>query len=167
VKTRRHRRNGDLSDRELIDACVYLATARDVWDVHRTAAHEYVLEQYRTQQEEVRSGARRAVQSKIMKYVRQGLRRCVAEPDPIRATELFLGGDRRIGRPRTPKRDMSIAAKVHNKVIAGTTVEDACEAVAPLTGLSSDQVKRIYFAVKRKEPVVLSIASVSSDSLEK
>jgi hypothetical protein len=60
---------------------------------------------------------------------------------------------------------MSIAAKVHNKVIAGTTVEDACEAVAPLTGLSSDQVKRIYFAVKRKEPVVLSIASVS-DGLE-
>ena len=43
VKTRRHRRNGDLSDRELIDACVYLATARNVWEVHHTDAHEHLL----------------------------------------------------------------------------------------------------------------------------
>jgi hypothetical protein len=165
VKRRRDRHDGGLSDRDMINASVFLVTANDVWEVHRTAAHEYLLEQCRAQQEEVRSGARRAVQSKIMKYVRQGLRRCAAQPDPIHATQLFLSVTRRVGRPRTPRRDMLIAAKVQRKVTAGASVEDACADVAPLTKLKFDQVKRIYFAVKCEEPVVLLIAS-TSDGLE-
>jgi hypothetical protein len=109
-----------------------------------------LLRLYRDQREEVRRGRTSAIDSRLLQYVREGLRRCIVHADPLAAVESFLEeSNQRRGRPKTPHRDLLIAGDIEERVQAGATVDKACEELEKPTGLKVEHLRRIYFDQKR------------------
>jgi hypothetical protein len=124
----------------------------------RCAAEDALLRLYRDQRQQVRCGERSAIEPALLFFVREALRRCTMQPDPLDAVEGFLERSRRPrGRPKMPHRDFVIAGDIEEKVEAGTAVDKACEQLEDATGLKVEHLRRIYFDQKKADEQSLRI----------
>jgi hypothetical protein len=124
---------------------------------HR-AAEVALLRLYADQRQQVSDGKRSAIDGALMFFVRETLRRCIMQNDPLGAIESLLGQNSRPrGRPKTPHRDFVITGDIHEMVEAGMPVDKACEQLEAATGLKVEHLRRIYFDQKKADRPSLEI----------
>src|SRR5262249_55467929 len=123
----------------------------------RIAARFALITCYRIQRAEIERGLRRAFHAGLWSFVREAIRASADNADPLGAVESFLAAppSRTRGRKRLPHRDFVIAVDVAEKIELGDRTEDACSSVAEAAGLSDHQVRRIYFAQRKRQVVLL------------
>lgn len=141
----------------------YLAkTVSRAPEYERDFARAALLTLYRHQKEQVDREGGNQIDPKIVKFVQRELKMCARDPDPLTSVENFLGLSGNRGRPRTRWRDSEIAGEVARAKGDGHTVQSACDAVAQVRGLTTEQVKRIYYAQKKADPDRLMLAVIRS-----
>jgi hypothetical protein len=124
----------------------------------RRAAEAALLRLYADQRQQVSDGKRSAIDGALMFFVRETLRRCMMQPDPLGAVESLLEQNSRPrGRPKTPHRDFVIAGDIHEMAEAGMAVDRACEQLEAATGLKVEHLRRIYFDQKKADEPSLEI----------
>jgi hypothetical protein len=159
MKSRYREPPGLRADSRLIARYVQIATDAKTPEDERTAATAALIELYRRQLAEMRTGKRSAVDYRLVLYVRDALRRAAREDDPLSAADrLVHAGQARQGRPRTRHRDFVIAVEVAEKIADDMGVEDAARAVAAEVGRPSEErVRKIYFAQRKADARALDI----------
>jgi hypothetical protein len=123
-------------------------------DQERTAARAALIQLYRDQREGLGRGHGAKIDPRLLGFVRDALRWCIRQSDPLGAIERFLAEEKRNrGRPATPHRDFVIAGDIAERIESGCSIEVACEQIEREgdTGLSFEQIRRIYFAQKKAD----------------
>jgi hypothetical protein len=117
-----------------------------------------LLSLYRGQSRQASLGEHSAIDPLLLHFVREELRRCARDRDPLAAVEDFLDQPKRaLGRPPTPHRYFVIAGDIYERVEAGTAVDKACEQLEAATGLKVEHLRRIYFDQKKADERSLEI----------
>jgi hypothetical protein len=146
------------ADPELITRYVQIANDNSEPEDKRSAASAALVDLYRLQRLAVEAGEAQSIDYRLVLFIRESLRRCAEDLDPLRAAEVFLARPRRgRGKPRQPHRDFVIAGDVAARIQQGESTDGACAAVAELADLSDHEVRRIYFAQKKADPAALAV----------
>jgi hypothetical protein len=145
-------------DPALINSYLWLAFPNHrVVDLERAAAKAALVQLYREQREQVNHGHRSKIDPRLMAFVRDELRYCLEQPDPLGAVENFWTASeprrRQRGRPATPHRDFVIAGDIAEKIESGCSIDLACRQLEQEgnTGLEFEQLRRIYFVQKKAD----------------
>jgi hypothetical protein len=156
MKKQRQSVDGISPDPSLIDEYVHLArlspSTGDILDNYAADARQCLIVLYEDQIAQVKAGERTSIDEGILKFVREKIRSCAERSDPLGAIEAFVAPPLRRGRPRKPYRDLAISADVAERVVTGTSVDDACHKISRKRNLSFEQVRRIYFEQKKLNP---------------
>jgi hypothetical protein len=124
----------------------------------RTLAARALIALYRIQRDQVNQGQPLHIDPRLLSFMQDQLRRCANQSDPLGAVEELLNSKKLTrGRRPTPHRDFVIAGDVAERVEGGATVDRACEDLVHATGLSFEQIRRIYFDQKKIHPRGLEI----------
>jgi hypothetical protein len=161
MKKQRQSVDGFSPDQSLIDDYVHLArlspSVGDILDDYAADARQCVMVLYKDQRAQVEAGERRSIDERILKFVREQIRSCAEDSDPLGAIQAFVGPPLRRGRPRRPYRDLAISADVAERVVGGNSVDDACHVTSRKRNLSFEQVRRIYFEQRKRNPIAIWI----------
>ena len=114
--------------------------AHSASEQERTAAKAALIQLYRDQREQLGRGRRSEIDPRLLAFVRDALRWCIRQSDPLGAIERLLAEKKRNrGRPATPHRDFVIAGDIAERVESGWSIELACAQLEKegTTGLAS------------------------------
>jgi hypothetical protein len=154
------------ADPQLIARYLQIAADDQAEKDQRRQSVAALIELYRLELVAVKAGRVSAVDHRLVLFVRENLRRCASEPDPLSAVESFLtSGQRGQGRPMQRHRDFVIAVEVAEKIAENMRVEDAARDVAAeiylsegrVRKISEDRVRKIYLEQRRADRRALEV----------